>query len=172
VDINFVCTPRLSSGDLRRIIAKQCVLLSVSISVCALAGNLIIREFPQSAEGGGSPEAARGRSPSLCQVELERLEQRVGLLRSAASSRTEASRILAALGRSIPEGAWITSVHMRAHRVEIEGRALTEGDVQAFASRLEREESVAHAAVVSSTASAVNGDPHEFRVMAGYAAVH
>jgi Tfp pilus assembly protein PilN len=111
-----------------------------------------------------------GDSVSRCSEELEKLQQRVSLLRSAKVSRAEPDQVMRAVGQSLPDGVWIVSVRDRVRHVEIEGRAITERDMQTFIARLEKEEAVGHVAVVSSQASSHEVGSLDFRLVADYEA--
>lgn len=168
--INFVSTPRLSSGAVRRILARQSLLLIASILGCVLTGTLISTSHRVWMTMKSPFDTVTGDSVSRCWEELKKLQQGVSLLRSAKASRTEPDRVMGAIGRSLPDGVWIVSVRDRARHVEIEGRATTERDIQTFMARLEKEEGVRHVAVVSSQSSSHDVDSLEFRLVADYEA--
>lgn len=166
MNINFVNPPRLSSGDLRRGIMRQCALLMVSTSGCALIGTIIASAYPHVAINANASGATPHGLVPLCQDKLEVLERRVSLLRSAAASRAGPHDVLAAVSETIPQGVWMVSLQTRERRVEIEGRALTDADLREFVVNLERKKSIDHVAVVSSAMSSRDVGSLDFIIVA------
>jgi len=172
VRINFISPPLRSSGNVRRTLARQLLVLTVSVVASVLIRNLVTRSQQMGSATIGSFTELSGDSVSRCRKELETLQQSVNLLRSAKDSRTEPDRVMAAVGRSVPDGVWILSIRDRARHVEIDGRALSDGDVRKFMARLEKEEALERVGLVSSQLLQHEVGSLEFRVVADYQPPH
>ena len=130
----------------------------VSMVIGGFAGWLIGQGPAATEPQESAVQVLKGDRLGQCRRELEELENVVQELSQAAASRVEPSRIIQALSASTPESVSVSSVQMQAGHVEVIGRAMMDGDVRSFVSRLDAEEIVKSVTIVSSLSGADTTD--------------
>lgn len=158
MEINFIESPRLPKGAVRRLVTRQILGVVLSVSYCALLGWYLSGVARGMEVSNAVGEFSDPNNLSHFQGALAQVERKVEDLRSALQSRAMPHRALQLLRETIPDGVSIQSVVARGSRIDIAGDAKSEGDARTFVRRLEEYQIVDSVVVVASEVSVSGGE--------------
>lgn len=165
-------------GRMRRRVFAACgAVVVLTVSVVGTRVCTVRRESNRVASAMASAEREVERLARVLEgvrdreAERSRLADRVAWLDARRRQQDEPVRLLDEVGRSLPDGAWLTELRQEATAVVLRGRAASLTSVSDFVAELERAESFASPVeVVDSQVDDLGsaGDPIRFELHAAF----